>query len=100
MKRIIELNNFFSELSPRNKYTAILLIPKSEPLEIPIDLGRKTRNLKESVMWVMLSDNAKKYIEDPENYLYLGKCGEWESQEEAEKYLEKLEERLLRHNEK
>ena len=100
MKRIIELNNFFSELSPRNKYTAILLIPKSEPLKIPIDLGGKIRNLEGSVMWIMLSEETKKSIGNPKNYTYLGKCDDWKSMEDAEKYLERIEKRLLDYNDK
>lgn len=100
MKKILEYNNFFTELSPRNEYIAILLIPKSEPLKIPMDLGGKTRNLNGSVMWVMLSEETKEFIGDPENYTYLGKCGEWRSRKDAEKYLEGIEKRLLEYNKK
>ena len=48
----------------------------------------------------MLSEETKKSIGDPENYLYIGKCNDWKSMEGAEKYLERVEKRLLDYNNK
>ena len=55
MKKIIELNNILihglcSGHSMKTPYIAIILIPKPDLIEVPIDLGGKTKNLEGSVI--------------------------------------------------
>lgn len=102
MIKILEENHFL-EGNPfigykylESLYVMIILIPKEDDIKIPIDLG-KAKELNNSLMWMCIRDNHEDI--NPENYLYLGKRSV-STKRNAEKYLDKIEKRLLDYNKK
>ena len=102
MIRILEENHFLEGDSfigyryLESLYVVAILIPKEDNIKVPIDLG-KARELNNSLMWMFIEDNHKDI--NPENYLYLGKRSV-STKRNAEKYLDRIEKRLLDYNRK